>query len=104
MRIFKFVIGGLFGLLLISVVLKALFFLTFAAMLFGGAFMARKAYLMRRGYMGGRHFHPMRYPMMQGQWQRFQAPIESLDDLVNRQEFVAPVSRPKAYYREADFI
>ncbi|MBL7818642.1 MAG: hypothetical protein JNL70_26820 [Saprospiraceae bacterium] len=102
MRIFKFVLGGLFGLLLISVVLKALFFLTFAAMLVGGAFMARRAYMMRRNYMGGAHFHPMQHRM--AQIQGYQIPIESLDDLVNRQEFTVPFARPKVQYREADFI
>lgn len=104
MRIFKFVAGGLFGLLVISVVLKALFFVAFAALLIGGAAMARRAFLRMNGYAS---HHAMRQHFMHHKWQQYQT-IESIDDLVKRQNyhpaFNRPMSQSGSTYREVELI
>ena len=102
MRVLKFVFGGLLALFLISVVLKALFFLTFAALLLGGAFVARRAYLRMNGYPVGYQ----RQRMIQNRWQKQQPLIESIDDLVQRQQlqFFPNPRQQTASYREVELI
>ena len=50
MRIVKLVFAGLFAFTLFTVILKAIFFMTFALFLAAGGFIARKAYLRFNGY------------------------------------------------------
>lgn len=107
MRILKFVVGGMFGLFLLSVIFKALFFMVLAGMLIGGVMMAKRAF----GRMNGYHHHPyaMRSPYMQKRWQQqpfANFPIESIDDIVNRQSFnpARPYAERPSTYKEVDLI